>query len=122
MLVRCGLPRGGSPTGATAAGRPARGPPRLSRTASQLVDWAAKLPGANGKVGMYGYSFPALSAWRTAGSESPRLNAERRRSCRTCRVCSVRPNSRTRTPPGRPAWSFRSHRPRRLAAETAGAR
>ncbi|QIS04591.1 CocE/NonD family hydrolase [Nocardia brasiliensis] len=38
---------------------------------AQLVDWAAKLPGSNGKVGMYGYSFPALSALRTAESVSP---------------------------------------------------
>ncbi|GAA5078576.1 CocE/NonD family hydrolase [Nocardia iowensis] len=38
---------------------------------AQLVDWAAKLPGSNGKVGMFGYSFPALSALRTAESVSP---------------------------------------------------
>ncbi|MFI9503131.1 CocE/NonD family hydrolase [Nocardia sp. NPDC052566] len=38
---------------------------------AQLVDWAAKLPGSNGKVGMYGYSFPALSALRTAESVGP---------------------------------------------------
>ncbi|MEV6337612.1 CocE/NonD family hydrolase [Nocardia vinacea] len=37
----------------------------------QLVDWAAKLPGSNGKVGMYGYSFPALSALRTAEAIGP---------------------------------------------------
>ncbi|MFC9999770.1 CocE/NonD family hydrolase [Nocardia sp. NPDC127526] len=37
----------------------------------QLVDWAAKLPGSNGKVGMYGYSFPALSAFRTAQAVGP---------------------------------------------------
>lgn len=37
----------------------------------QLVDWAAKLPGSNGKVGMYGYSFPALTALRTAESVGP---------------------------------------------------
>ncbi|MEV6067161.1 CocE/NonD family hydrolase [Nocardia sp. NPDC052001] len=37
----------------------------------QLVDWAAKLPGSNGKVGMYGYSFPALSALRTAEAVGP---------------------------------------------------
>ncbi|MGW4532050.1 CocE/NonD family hydrolase [Nocardia sp. NPDC004340] len=40
----------------------------------ELVDWAAKLPGSNGKVGMYGYSFPGLSAMRTAetiGPDSP---------------------------------------------------
>ncbi|MEV0246770.1 CocE/NonD family hydrolase [Nocardia sp. NPDC050712] len=38
---------------------------------AQLVDWAAKLPGSNGKVGMYGYSFPALSALRTAETVGP---------------------------------------------------
>lgn len=38
---------------------------------AQLVDWAAKLPGSNGKVGMYGYSFPALSAMRTAQAVAP---------------------------------------------------
>lgn len=38
---------------------------------AQLVDWAAKLPGSNGKVGMFGYSFPALSALRTAQSVGP---------------------------------------------------
>ncbi|WP_169814776.1 CocE/NonD family hydrolase [Nocardia crassostreae] len=37
----------------------------------QLVDWAARLPGSNGKVGMYGYSFPALSAFRTAQAVGP---------------------------------------------------
>ncbi|MBL1073865.1 CocE/NonD family hydrolase [Nocardia sp. 2] len=37
----------------------------------QLVDWAANLPGSNGKVGMYGYSFPALTALRTAESVGP---------------------------------------------------
>ncbi|UFS98733.1 CocE/NonD family hydrolase [Nocardia huaxiensis] len=37
----------------------------------QLVDWAAKLPGSSGKVGMYGYSFPALTALRTAESVGP---------------------------------------------------
>ncbi|MEU8897501.1 CocE/NonD family hydrolase [Nocardia sp. NPDC048505] len=38
---------------------------------AQLVDWAARLPGSNGKVGMYGYSFPALSALRTAETVGP---------------------------------------------------
>ncbi|MBF6136574.1 CocE/NonD family hydrolase [Nocardia otitidiscaviarum] len=38
---------------------------------AQLVDWAANLPGSNGKVGMYGYSFPALTALRTAQSVGP---------------------------------------------------
>ncbi|MEV6772148.1 CocE/NonD family hydrolase [Nocardia sp. NPDC051030] len=37
----------------------------------ELVDWAAKLPGSNGKVGMFGYSFPALDAMRTAESVGP---------------------------------------------------
>ncbi|WP_405495920.1 CocE/NonD family hydrolase [Nocardia sp. NBC_00511] len=38
---------------------------------SELVDWAAKLPGSNGMVGMYGYSFPGLSAMRTAETVGP---------------------------------------------------
>ncbi|WP_067709502.1 CocE/NonD family hydrolase, partial [Nocardia yamanashiensis] len=38
---------------------------------AELVDWAAKLPGSNGKVGMYGYSFPGLSAMRTAETVGP---------------------------------------------------
>ncbi|MCP2277938.1 CocE/NonD family hydrolase [Nocardia amikacinitolerans] len=38
---------------------------------AQVVDWAARLPGSSGKVGMYGYSFPALSAMRTAESVGP---------------------------------------------------
>ncbi|MFJ4654919.1 CocE/NonD family hydrolase [Nocardia sp. NPDC088792] len=37
----------------------------------ELVDWAAKLPGSNGKVGMFGYSFPALDAMRTAEAVGP---------------------------------------------------
>ncbi|MFB8282723.1 CocE/NonD family hydrolase [Nocardia colli] len=37
----------------------------------EVVDWAAKLPGSNGKVGMYGYSFPAFNAVRTAGAVGP---------------------------------------------------
>ncbi|MGW5108394.1 CocE/NonD family hydrolase [Nocardia sp. NPDC004123] len=38
---------------------------------AELVDWAARLPGSNGKVGMYGYSFPGLSAMRTAETVGP---------------------------------------------------
>ncbi|RDI50892.1 CocE/NonD family hydrolase [Nocardia mexicana] len=38
---------------------------------AQLVDWAARLPGSSGKVGMYGYSFPALNALRTAETVGP---------------------------------------------------
>lgn len=33
---------------------------------NQVVDWAAQLPGSNGNVGMFGYSFPGVSAMRTA--------------------------------------------------------
>lgn len=37
----------------------------------QVVDWAAKLPNSNGKVGMFGYSFPGVSAMLTAGHSRP---------------------------------------------------
>jgi len=45
--------------------------PQDGKDGAQLVDWAAKLPGSSGKVGMFGYSFPALNALRTAETVGP---------------------------------------------------
>lgn len=39
------------------------------------IEWAAKLPGSNGKVGLYGASYPAYLAWRAAGKQPPSLAA-----------------------------------------------
>ncbi|MFN8573950.1 MAG: CocE/NonD family hydrolase [Gemmatimonadaceae bacterium] len=39
------------------------------------VEWAAKLPGANGKVGMIGRSNPGLYAWYAAIAQPPHLAA-----------------------------------------------
>ncbi|MBF6331713.1 CocE/NonD family hydrolase [Nocardia transvalensis] len=45
--------------------------PRDGQDGNQLVDWAAKLPGSNGKVGMFGYSFPGVSGMLTAQHSRP---------------------------------------------------
>ncbi|MGE0760520.1 MAG: CocE/NonD family hydrolase [Pirellulaceae bacterium] len=39
------------------------------------VEWAAKLAGSNGKVGLFGTSYPAFLAWRAAGQQPPSLAA-----------------------------------------------
>lgn len=39
----------------------------------ETVEWAAKLPGANGRVGMYGDSYVAESQWSTALEKPPSL-------------------------------------------------
>lgn len=33
-----------------------------------MVDWAARLPGSNGKVGLFGVSYMAMNAYRTMGA------------------------------------------------------
>ncbi|MFE3192395.1 CocE/NonD family hydrolase [Nocardia sp. NPDC059240] len=38
---------------------------------NEVVEWAARLPGSNGRVGMFGYSFPAASALFTAETSRP---------------------------------------------------
>ncbi|WUI01261.1 CocE/NonD family hydrolase [Spirillospora sp. NBC_00431] len=37
------------------------------------IEWAAKLPGSNGKVGMYGFSYPGLTQWLPAALKPPHL-------------------------------------------------
>ncbi|MFS0724590.1 CocE/NonD family hydrolase [Paenibacillus sp. 1P07SE] len=39
------------------------------------VEWAARLPGANGKVGMYGFSYQGSVQWAAAASGAPSLVA-----------------------------------------------
>jgi putative CocE/NonD family hydrolase len=39
------------------------------------VEWAAKLPGSTGKVGLFGPSYPGFLAWRAAGKKPPALGA-----------------------------------------------
>ncbi|WP_405163139.1 CocE/NonD family hydrolase [Nocardia sp. NBC_01499] len=54
---------------ATGAWNPAAAEDGLDGT--ELVDWAARLPNSNGNVGMFGYSFPGVTAMRTAEQERP---------------------------------------------------
>jgi uncharacterized protein len=37
------------------------------------IEWAARLPRANGKVGMYGFSYPGASQWLAAALRPPHL-------------------------------------------------
>ncbi|WP_207944998.1 CocE/NonD family hydrolase [Actinomadura rubrisoli] len=37
------------------------------------IEWAARLPHANGKVGMYGFSYPGLTQWMPATLRPPHL-------------------------------------------------
>jgi putative CocE/NonD family hydrolase len=37
------------------------------------IEWAARLPHANGKVGMYGFSYPGASQWLAAALRPPHL-------------------------------------------------
>ncbi|MEV6562115.1 CocE/NonD family hydrolase [Nocardia sp. NPDC051756] len=39
---------------------------RSAKDVAELVDWSAELPNANGKVGMFGYSFPGVEAMHAA--------------------------------------------------------
>jgi uncharacterized protein len=39
------------------------------------IEWAAKLPNSNGRVGTFGTSYPAFLQWRTAGEQPPSLVA-----------------------------------------------
>lgn len=39
------------------------------------VEWAAALPGSNGKVGMYGFSYQGITQWAAAAEEPPALKA-----------------------------------------------
>ncbi|QAY66457.1 CocE/NonD family hydrolase [Paenibacillus protaetiae] len=39
------------------------------------VEWAAALPGSNGKVGMYGFSYQGLTQWAAASEAPPSLKA-----------------------------------------------
>lgn len=39
------------------------------------VQWASKLKGSTGKVGLYGTSYPGFLAWRAAGKQPPALAA-----------------------------------------------
>ncbi len=39
------------------------------------VQWAAKLPNSNGKVGLFGTSYPGFLAWRAAGKKPAALGA-----------------------------------------------
>jgi putative CocE/NonD family hydrolase len=39
------------------------------------VEWAAGLPGSNGKVGMYGASYPGMTQWQAAITKPPSLKA-----------------------------------------------
>lgn len=43
------------------------------RDGYDTVEWAAKLPGANGKVGTFGASYNAFLQWRTAALDPPSL-------------------------------------------------
>jgi putative CocE/NonD family hydrolase len=45
--------------------------PREQRDALEAIDWAAARPHSNGRVGMIGASYPALSALMAAGNEHP---------------------------------------------------
>lgn len=39
------------------------------------IEWAAKLPGSNGRVGMLGVSYDAFVQWRAVGQQPPSLGA-----------------------------------------------
>ena len=39
------------------------------------VEWAAALPGSNGKVGMYGFSYVGATQWLAATQQPPHLAA-----------------------------------------------
>lgn len=39
------------------------------------VEWAARLPGSNGKVGMYGFSYQGTAQWAAATARPPHLRA-----------------------------------------------
>jgi len=39
------------------------------------VEWAAALPGSNGKVGMYGFSYQGSTQWAAASAAPPSLKA-----------------------------------------------
>lgn len=39
------------------------------------VEWAAGLPGSNGKVGMYGFSYQGITQWAAAAARPPHLAA-----------------------------------------------
>lgn len=39
------------------------------------VEWAARLPGSNGKVGMYGFSYQGITQWAAASAAPPALKA-----------------------------------------------
>src|SRR5207244_4300949 len=41
----------------------------------KTVEWAARLPGANGKVGMYGFSYPGATQLLAAATRPPSLAA-----------------------------------------------
>ncbi|MGV9676653.1 CocE/NonD family hydrolase [Nocardia sp. NPDC003482] len=45
--------------------------PRDGQDGVELVDWAARLPGSSGAVGMFGYSFPGVSGMLTAERSRP---------------------------------------------------
>ena len=44
-------------------------------TATTPIEWAAKLPKSNGKVGMYGFSYPGATQWLPATLRPPPLTA-----------------------------------------------
>lgn len=61
-------------TGGSEGAEGALANPRLAADGATLVDWAAKLPGSNGKVGMYGGSYLGATQLLTAsavGRNSP---------------------------------------------------
>jgi len=41
------------------------------------VEWTAGLPGSNGKVGMYGASYPGMTQWQAAVMRPPALKVNR---------------------------------------------
>lgn len=49
--------------------------PEVRRAGHDAVEWAAAQPWSNGKVGLMGYSGPAVAALLTAGSRPPHLAA-----------------------------------------------
>jgi hypothetical protein len=42
---------------------------------ADAIDWAARLPGATGAVGMYGFSYQGIAQWLAAASRHPALKA-----------------------------------------------
>jgi hypothetical protein len=49
--------------------------PRIGRDGRDLVDWIARQPWSDGKVGMIGVSFQGFSQFATAGEQPPALKA-----------------------------------------------